>query len=63
MLCNFYRRMFPTPDRDTIMKQQIIVANSINGYDPDSTDSMEYRDFLDWYNKMTDLYEDEDDAE
>jgi hypothetical protein len=55
--------MFPTPDRDTIMKQQIIVANSINGYDPDSTDSMEYRDFLDWYNKMTDLYEDEDDAE
>lgn len=62
MLHDYYYSFFPTPDKENIMKQQVLLADCIDGFSPDVTDDMEYAEFIDWYNTAVDIYGDEEDA-
>lgn len=64
MLRDYYERLFPIPDRKSIMRQQIVLSKYIQGFSPDVTDDMEYKEFIEWYNEASDFYEElDEDAE
>lgn len=60
MVKQYYQLLFPTRDRKKIMRNQIYLSNTVDGFSPVVTDDMEYLEFYEWRLEVEDMFESED---